>query len=330
MMTRMCRPSYGIKYAVPFILVWLVAVGCQWLPKAGPTAAPSATPTRPLSRLGLVAFVAVNVQGQAQIYVMRADGSEWINLTPGPGYHCCAAWSPDGKRIAFWSAPDDGSDGWYITDLAGSTARQITHGLEGMNTPTWSPDGKRIAFTMRIPVGEGYNDEIGLVDLGSEKVDNLTRHPSHDVTPAWAPDGKKIAFASDRDEGIYQIYITSPEGSGVERLTDEPGGAEQPAWSPDGRRIAYTCYRGGNSRICVMNADGSGSVQLRYDEEFGNGYHPSWSPDGLHIVYRSTWRDRTNLFVMDADGSNALRVTDLPQGPVLSADVPTWQPVLPP
>ncbi len=323
--------SHRIRHGLQFVLVSLV-VSCLSPLKAGPIVAPSVTPTRTLSQLGLIAFIATTHEGHVQIYTMRADGSQWTNLTSGPGYHCCPAWSPDGKRIAYWSAPNtnEGSGAWYITDLAGSTVQQITQGLEGMNTPSWSPDGKRIAFTMRIPVGDDYNDEIAVMDLDSQRVDNLTQHPSHDITPAWAPDGKKIAFASDRDGGIYQIYVMNSDGRGIERLTDEPAAAEQPAWSLDGRRIAYTCFRNVNNRICVMNADGSRNVQLTRSEDYQTGYHPSWSPDGLRIVYQSVWRDRGNLFVMNADGSDVLRLTDLPQESLLSANLPVWQPVLPP
>ncbi len=322
--------SYRIRHGLQLALVSFVVVSCLSPLRAGLIVAPSVTPTRALPQLGLIAFMATSEEGHVQIYTMRADGSLWINLTPGPGYHCCPAWSPDGKRIAYWSAAKEGPGAWYITDLVGSTPRQITHGLEGMNTPSWSPDGKRIAFTMRIPVGDDYNDEIAVVDLGSQGVNNLTRHPSHDMTPAWAPDGKKIAFASDRDGGIYQIYVMNSDGRGIERLTDEPAAAEQPAWSPDGQRIAYTCFRDVNNRICVMNADGSRNVRLTLGEEYRTGYHPSWSPDGLRIVYRSTWRDRGNLSVVNADGSDVLRLTDLPQGSILSAEGPVWQPVPPP
>ena len=40
-----------------------------------------------------------------------------------------------------------------------------------------------------------------------------------------------------------------------------------PAWSPDGAKIAFTSTRDGNSEIYVMNADGTGVVNLTNQPE---------------------------------------------------------------
>src|SRR5688572_15510070 len=55
-----------------------------------------------------------------------------------------------------------------------------------------------------------------------------------------------------------------------------------PHWSPDGRRIAYQSNRTGNSEIYVMNADGSGVVQLTHTAAVDE--NPAWSPGGQHIA----------------------------------------------
>jgi TolB protein len=80
-----------------------------------------------------------------QVYVMNADGSRLQRLASLPGGQWSQSsprWSPDGKRIVFWSTGygvsiinPDGSNFHSISGFAGITAR-----------PDWSPDGTHIVF----------------------------------------------------------------------------------------------------------------------------------------------------------------------------------------
>ena len=109
----------------------------------------------------------------------------------------------------------------------------------------------------------------------------------------------------------YQIYATSPDGSGAAQLTHEvyPLGAFQASWSPDRSKIAYTL--GDNSTwsaVAVINADGSGRTLLT--PEGGQAGRPVWSPDGTKILYSLG----NGLAVMNADGTG--------QTPLPSANPP--------
>src|SRR6476619_6906544 len=61
----------------------------------------------------------------------------------------------------------------------------------------------------------------------------------------------RIAFNSDRD-GNNEIYVMSPDGTGVTRLTNEIAWDCCPAWSPDGTKIAFVSYRDGNNELYLM------------------------------------------------------------------------------
>jgi Tol biopolymer transport system component len=53
-------------------------------------------------------------------------------------------------------------------------------------------------------------------------------------------------------------------------------GKWNPSWSPDGRRIAFASDRDGNREIYVMNADGSGQINLTNNP--ADDWGSSWSP----------------------------------------------------
>jgi len=130
----------------------------------------------------------------------------------------------------------------------------------------------------------------------------------------------QIAFASDRT-GNFDIYLMNVDGSGLINLTDYPFHEGAPAWSPDGTRIAFVSedpfpgwsveYVG--SEIHVMNADGTGKINLTNDP--ADDTWPVWSPDGSKIAFLSNRGcedgcDDLDLFVMNSDGSEPVRLTD--------------------
>jgi Tol biopolymer transport system component len=235
-----------------------------------------------------IAFVS-NRDGDDEIYVMNADGTGVIQLTDSPGVDTDPSWSPDGRQIAFVSerAGVQGDTGASTAEVwlmyaDGTEQTQLTWNQTADADPAFSPDGTRIAFA-RFIGQSGF--EIWVMDVDGRHAVRLTTAPGDDEQPTWSPDGTRIAFSSQRDGGkgyrgggTGRIYVMGADGSGQTALSTATLDRD-PTWAPDGTRIAFVSERTGDSEVFVMNADGTGVVQITADEV--NQLDPDWQPTGV-------------------------------------------------
>lgn len=265
--------------------------------------------------------------GNAEVYMMDADGSNLINLTNHPGYDGLPAWSPDGTRIAFTSERD-GPANIYVMDPDGAGVVRLTD--EGGNNavPAWSPDGSRIAFLSdriyRIPGEGGYtvveaNSKIWVMNADGSDQNRVTKMLGLDMFPSWAPDSRRLVYMSVRD-GNPEIYLLRDDRIEI-NLTNHPARDMNPEWSPDGSKIAFMSNRDGNMDIYVMDTDGGNVSNLTNHP--GNDGDPTWSPDGSRIAFISDRDGNTEIYVMNADGSEQRRLTD---NPAKDQHPAWWQP----
>lgn len=298
------------------LAVGLVACGDDRPTPPAPPAPPAAS--------GII-FSAGN--GEGDVYVMDADGSDRRRLTEHAAADFDPVWSPDGRRVAFRSHRD-GDEEVYVMGSDGSRERNLTRNPGTDYSPAWSPDGKRIAFASDREDPSG--NDIYVVGADGHAARRVVMREGIDEYPTWSPDGERIAFACtggrvlEQGVGDFEVCVVELDSGRVAQLTDAPGLSDAPAWSPDGRRIAfesdrrgwpslpdyrppaYEKDRYGDKDVWVMDADGTRERNVtRNAREDDRG--PAWSPDGRRLVY-----DRYgDLYVQAVDGGRARRLTDV-------------------
>jgi Tol biopolymer transport system component/DNA-binding winged helix-turn-helix (wHTH) protein len=148
-------------------------------------------------------------------------------LTFGPGLQTEAAWSPDGRRIAY-AADGNGNFDLFTLSRDGGEPVRVSSSPANETQPAWSPDGLRLVFC-------SDEDGGGLFTVGSEGgAVRRIAGPAHQ--PTWMPDGRDIAFARP---GLQQIYLVRADGGEPPREI-LVGALTNGAWGsfavhPDGR-----------------------------------------------------------------------------------------------
>jgi dipeptidyl aminopeptidase/acylaminoacyl peptidase len=272
----------------------------------------SFTATVAIGASGEIAFVSTR-DGNAEIYVMNADGSGLQNLTNDPGMDYWPAWSPDGTRIAFSSAGH-----LYVMNAGGSERREVRPAdptAQSLQEPAWSPDGMMLAASgvfRHYVCGRDctlqFFSQLFVMSVHGGNVDPVFARQTgyrpvyYQYQPAWSPNAD-IAYAW----GGVLILVRYPDGTS--RNLTNTGSDNGPAWSPDGKKVAFRSNRSGHSDLYVMNADGSGVTQLTADSATEG--RPAWSPDGMKIAFGRTPSDLMawELYVMNADGSGVTQLT---------------------
>ena len=281
----------------------------------------SARATYPGATNGRIAF-GMNVNGNTDVYTALPGGQDLRRLTTDPGFDACAAYSPDGQRIAYCSGQGGGPVQVWTMKQNGTDKQQVTHMSVTAIFPDFSPDGSKIVFCAGPST---FARDIYVVNSDGSDLTRLTSGVGNNVYPAFSPDGSKIVFTSNRT-GTSQVWLINADGSNQRQLTFDSQQKDQvPDWSPDGSKIAYLADTHGiadmgNSwgDIWVMNADGSGQHSITSGATY---YGTAWSPDGSRIATLD-FPSRTVYTVNASDGSDPQAVHAGP-GPQF---VPGWQP----
>src|SRR4029079_5174808 len=129
------------------------------------------------------------------VWMVKWDGSEQLQLTSSPDGESSPRWSPDNKYLAFIASrgtDEDKKKGGqiWLLNRAGGEAQRISDRKGGVSDIQWSPDSTRIAFTA--------DDEAP--DSETEKMDGWKRK----TAPPIVID--RYHFKQDREGYLKQLY----------------------------------------------------------------------------------------------------------------------------
>jgi Tol biopolymer transport system component/DNA-binding winged helix-turn-helix (wHTH) protein len=272
-----------------------------------------------------------------------------------------AAWSPDGRTVAFGKEHD-----LYLTDIDASTQRKLVSlGDSFASNIRWSVDEKVLRFTRSDEASSSLwqvsSDGTGLRQL----VPNWSGNHPQECCGNWTADGRYFVFQATRggvksifairEQPIFRKVLAQPAP-----LTSGPLNFLAPAPSKNGNQI-FAIGEHVRGELTRINATGQlvrylsgisaehldfskdlqwvtyitypeamlwrsrldGSERLQLTMPPMEAVSPRWSPDSRQIVFAGLLPGgKYSLYVIPADGGKPSAVTDSKR---VEVD-PTWSP----
>ena len=226
--------------------------------------------------------VAVSTRvGTPDIWVLDVERGAFARLTSGPGNRTVPAWTPDGRRITYWSGLPgrSGSLYWKAADGSGSQEELLPGRSSGL-TASWSPDARYLAYEERDAQG-GWN--VWVMPLtGDRQPRAFVSTPADELGPAFSPDGRWLAYHSN-ESGRVEVYVQAFPGPGGRFQVSNQGG-ENAVWARNGRELFY---RTGTKMMAVDVSSGPtpriGAPRLLWERRFLEGVYDV-HPDGRFLM----------------------------------------------
>jgi Tol biopolymer transport system component len=283
-----------------------------------------------------IAFQSTRDHDVAELYVMRADGSNLRRLTrtaysisQTTGFSA-AVWSPDDRQLAYVMHPG-GSSRLFTVNADGTGRKELLVENTGMFLIGWLPDRRILILVERLdrsrsvysilPDGTGLtrftegDNQVGEAFLAPDQnliaiqaFDNLIikdlkfQTLSQSINSSgrgvsWSPDSKQIAYQDHHSLTVRDLRSGATRSSSI----DSNEAISEISWSPDGKQIAYVGARGLGMNSPSINelrvVNADGTGGRRLTAE---GFGPVWSPDGKYIIFS---RGQARMYLIRADGS---------------------------
>jgi dipeptidyl aminopeptidase/acylaminoacyl peptidase len=213
----------------------------------------------------------------SNLYYLHLEEKQPTQWTFGTHRTNTPRWSQDGTKLAFVSSRD-GKPQIYVLSKNGGEAKQVTFCKNGARNPVWSPCGGKIAFAYTIGEDETINDtpseekekelkplvvekmkyksdesgfldlnqysHIGIVNLESGELVQLTSGDQHYHLGSWSPNGKYITYLADLSEDTdfsfsSDVFLYNIESKETQQITKSSGGFWQTSWSPNSRYLSF-------------------------------------------------------------------------------------------
>lgn len=149
------------------------------------------------------------------------------------------SWSPDSKRIFFWTS-SGGKGGVASAPAGGGKPEMLVTPPRALYPGMFTPDGA--VLVLDGPVTQGKDFDVWQLNVTDRKISPLLSTPANEVRVKFSPDGRFLCYTSD-ETGRPEIFVqTWPLSDGKWQITF--AGGDQPFWRGDGKELFYLAADG--------------------------------------------------------------------------------------
>jgi len=179
------------------------------------------------------------IEYRGEIITLPAEKGDPHYLTNTSGVHeQNPVWSPDGKKIAYFSD----QSGEYALHIfyrkADKTEKIKLHGTGFYNNLIWSPDSKKLIFS-----DNGRN--LYWVGIDSGKIKKIVQESIYmpgvfgTFQGSWSPDSEWIAYTLNTESYIKKLYLYSLEKDRSYSITEGMSEVSEPVFDESGKYLYF-------------------------------------------------------------------------------------------
>ncbi len=245
-----------------------------------------------------IAWVSLQADSMAIIYLANADGSSATAMTPADQYSARPQWV--GKELLLaYNVRRRGENSYQIAPLQGRPEQvHLALDLDHSDRLRLSPDGAMLAAQLRTPAGL----QLVTAGLRGGPVRVLTPASRNIGFPCWSPDGRWLA-AEERIPGHTRLVVVPAAGGEIRTVAKEFVDYFPFDWSPDGDRITFAGLQNSTWNIYWISfSTGKLEQVTHFTSRPGFVRYPVWSPKGDRLIFERN--DLTsNIYVADLNAT---------------------------
>ncbi len=270
-------------------------------------------------------FLSERNNGSMNVYKSTIADPRTVEALTSFKHHPVRFLSGDGKGVLcftydgeIYTLAPGGKPAKVKIDLTDDVEEDIIKaGTSRLSYAAFSPDGKQAAFVSR--------GNLFVTSVEYPSVKQITSTPAAEASPTWSKDGKMLVYASDREDGVWDLYQATlghegdPNFSNATIIEEKPflkhDGHDRmyPEFSPDGKKIAFVYDR---HRLAVMDVE-TKKMSLLTDTQLypqtDGGINFAWSPDSKWIAVEINDRKHepyTDIAVVNVDNPKIINITN--------------------
>jgi dipeptidyl aminopeptidase/acylaminoacyl peptidase len=274
----------------------------------------------------------------SHLWLQRIGDEDPVQLTYGVEGESGAAWSPDGRNVAFLTKRgEDEETQIYLLPMTGGESRPLTSHDSSVSDISWSPDGSAVYFLAPDPKSEeekkkekiqddvfqfdedAKHGHLWRKDIDAEEAVRITEGDFTIRNYRLSRDGRQIVVyraPTPRLNSIFEaeIYLIDESGENWTQITDNDYPETGAELSPGGDTVLYladvdergTPYHNNNIFLAPVEGGAARMLLPEVPYEF-DAVH--WSPDGRSVFAIANTGVRSDLFEIDLDSEEMTQLT---------------------